>query len=107
MGPAITLPVLENLAPCLGQTNSEPPELKLTVSPSWVQAADTAKNEPADVLAIIIPFCTSDPPLVAKLPEEMSTVKSTSPVGATLFSEQAYKPPRQTGAIKTAALNPT
>ena len=107
MGPAITLPVLENLAPCRGQTNSDPPGLKLTVAPSWVHIADTAKKEPDDVRAIIIPFSTNEPPLFAKLPEEMSTVKSTFPVGATLFSEQADKPPRQIGAIKAAAPKPT
>jgi hypothetical protein len=45
------------------------------VTPWCVQAAATAMKAPVVVRAMITPFFTSDPPLIANAPEETSTVK--------------------------------
>lgn len=90
--------------------NSFSGALKFTVVPSCVQAEETAKNVPAKVRAIIIPFCTMYPPLLAKLPVEVSTVKSTLDGGLEAFpslEQLEVNPPMHAGTNKRAAPKPT
>lgn len=103
-GPLVTAPELLNCAPCLGQEKLFEPATYSTVTPSCVQAADTAMNDPELVRAIITPLFTRNPPLEASVPLETSTVKSTPLEGpATESSEQEENPPMQTGISKAAA----
>lgn len=90
--------------------NSFPGALKFTDVPWCVQAEETAKNVPAKVRAIIIPFRTMNPPLLTKLPVVVSTVKSTLDGGLEAFpslEQLEVNPPMQEGTNKRAAPNPT